>query len=317
MNCARGEAISEGHRRNRSWAREHPGERDEAWFSREIAPKLDALTLARLRQPRAYRSRPARAYGAVPRCRIRGIGSRYSCWLNSSWRPSAHVESRSAVKAAACPVVLALIIVFVEPSRSSAAPTSSPRAGCQIKGDLISGRGLGTPPPSFIRVTSKDGSLNEILPLPSVQSDMIQTESLIRGPSNGDEWVDVNCAAVNPVDAYGNVALSRDPCDYRNYTIVDNGPKATFAGAARSGSAAVIRVKVVQEKFFTSGIFTLDDWVGFSVNGSPEVALPAKGVEPVYVTAYFPYLKPGRHYVAITVFEGFIDEGAPAGTVCL
>jgi hypothetical protein len=228
-----------------------------------------------------------------------------------------HVESRSAVKAAACPVVLALIIVFVEPSRSSAAPTSSPRAGCQIKGDLISGRGLGTPPPSFIRVTSKDGSLNEILPLPSVQSDMIQTESLIRGPSNGDEWVDVNCAAVNPVDAYGNVALSRDPCDYRNYTIVDNGPKATFAGAARSGSAAVIRVKVVQEKFFTSGIFTLDDWVGFSVDGSPEVALPAKGVEPVYVTAYFPYLKPGRHYVAITVFEGFIDEGAPAGTVCL
>jgi hypothetical protein len=46
MNCARGEAISEGHRRNRSWAREHPGERDEAWFSREIAPKLDAFTLA-------------------------------------------------------------------------------------------------------------------------------------------------------------------------------------------------------------------------------------------------------------------------------
>jgi hypothetical protein len=89
MNCARGEAISEGHRRNRSWAREHPGERDEAWFSREIAPKLDAFTLARLRQPRAYRSRPARANGAVPRCRIRGIGSRYSCWPNSSWRPSA------------------------------------------------------------------------------------------------------------------------------------------------------------------------------------------------------------------------------------
>ena len=44
-NRARGEAISEGHRRNRSWAREHPGERDEAWFKREIAPKLDAFTL--------------------------------------------------------------------------------------------------------------------------------------------------------------------------------------------------------------------------------------------------------------------------------
>lgn len=45
VNRARGEAISEGHRRNRSWAREHPGLRDEAWFKREIAPKLDAFTL--------------------------------------------------------------------------------------------------------------------------------------------------------------------------------------------------------------------------------------------------------------------------------
>lgn len=48
VNRARGEAISEGHRRNRSWAREHPGQRDEAWFKREIAPKLDAFTLAEI-----------------------------------------------------------------------------------------------------------------------------------------------------------------------------------------------------------------------------------------------------------------------------
>jgi tetratricopeptide (TPR) repeat protein len=48
MNQARGEAISEGHRRNRSWAREHPGQRDEAWFKREIVPKLDAFTLAEI-----------------------------------------------------------------------------------------------------------------------------------------------------------------------------------------------------------------------------------------------------------------------------
>jgi hypothetical protein len=45
VNRARGEAISDGHRRNRSWAREHPGQRDEAWFKREIAPKLDAFSL--------------------------------------------------------------------------------------------------------------------------------------------------------------------------------------------------------------------------------------------------------------------------------
>jgi hypothetical protein len=35
----------EGHRRNRSWARTHPGQRDRAWFKREVAPKVDAFTL--------------------------------------------------------------------------------------------------------------------------------------------------------------------------------------------------------------------------------------------------------------------------------
>jgi hypothetical protein len=49
VNSARGEAISQGHRRNGSWAREHPGKRDEAWFKREIVPKLDAFTLAEIR----------------------------------------------------------------------------------------------------------------------------------------------------------------------------------------------------------------------------------------------------------------------------
>jgi CRISP-associated protein Cas1 len=48
VNRARGDAISEGHRRNRQWAREHPGQRDEAWFKREIVPKLDAFTLAKI-----------------------------------------------------------------------------------------------------------------------------------------------------------------------------------------------------------------------------------------------------------------------------
>ena len=48
VNQVRGEAISEGHRRNRSWAREHPEQRDEAWFKREIETKLDAFTLAEI-----------------------------------------------------------------------------------------------------------------------------------------------------------------------------------------------------------------------------------------------------------------------------
>jgi hypothetical protein len=37
--------MSEKHRRNRCWTREHPGRRNEARFKREIAPKLYAFSL--------------------------------------------------------------------------------------------------------------------------------------------------------------------------------------------------------------------------------------------------------------------------------
>ena len=87
VNRARGEAISEGHRRNRSWAREHPGQRDEAWFKREIAPKLERSRSRRSARRRAYRSRRARASGLVRRCRIRGTGRRCSRWSKRSRSP--------------------------------------------------------------------------------------------------------------------------------------------------------------------------------------------------------------------------------------
>jgi hypothetical protein len=45
VNRTRGEAIAEAHQRNRNWVREQPGQRDEAWFKREITPKLDAFSL--------------------------------------------------------------------------------------------------------------------------------------------------------------------------------------------------------------------------------------------------------------------------------
>jgi len=48
VNRLRSEAVCEGHRRNRRWAREHPVQPDEARFKCEIAPKLDALTLAEI-----------------------------------------------------------------------------------------------------------------------------------------------------------------------------------------------------------------------------------------------------------------------------
>ena len=44
-NAQRGEANAEHHRRNREWAKEHPEQRDRAWFLREVTPKLDAFSL--------------------------------------------------------------------------------------------------------------------------------------------------------------------------------------------------------------------------------------------------------------------------------
>jgi hypothetical protein len=46
INSKRGEAIAEGHRRNREWVQEH-GEltRDEACFLREVVPKLNHHSL--------------------------------------------------------------------------------------------------------------------------------------------------------------------------------------------------------------------------------------------------------------------------------
>ena len=70
----RGEANAEHHRRNNRWAREHPGQRDRAWFERKVAPKLQGYPLSAIARGRGYRSRPAHESGQGRRCLIRGIG---------------------------------------------------------------------------------------------------------------------------------------------------------------------------------------------------------------------------------------------------
>jgi hypothetical protein len=74
VNRARGEAISEGRRRNRTWAREHPGQRDEACSSERSRQSSMVSRFGRSRQRRAYRSRPALVFAQRLRCRIRGTG---------------------------------------------------------------------------------------------------------------------------------------------------------------------------------------------------------------------------------------------------
>jgi hypothetical protein len=49
VNRKRAAAISEGHRRNREWKRDHGSEqRDREWFQREVLPKLDGFSLKEL-----------------------------------------------------------------------------------------------------------------------------------------------------------------------------------------------------------------------------------------------------------------------------
>ena len=73
VNRARGEAIAEAHQRNRRWAREHAGQRDEAWFKREVAPKLDAFA-RRDRGRDGFIARGVLALPAGARCRTGGSG---------------------------------------------------------------------------------------------------------------------------------------------------------------------------------------------------------------------------------------------------
>ena len=112
------------------------------------------------------------------------------------------------------PIALAAVLLALSVSpRISRSAESAPPPGCRMKGDEIGGQGLGNPVPAFIRVAPRDGKLREILPMPTVQSDMVQTESLLPTGSSADAWVDVDCSAMNPNGGYGNVSLSGDPCD--------------------------------------------------------------------------------------------------------
>jgi hypothetical protein len=68
----RGEANAEPHPRNHRWAREHPGQRDEAWFKREIVPKLDLFSLKEIAHAAGLSfvaSSRIRAGARVPRAR--------------------------------------------------------------------------------------------------------------------------------------------------------------------------------------------------------------------------------------------------------
>jgi hypothetical protein len=113
------------------------------------------------------------------------------------------------------------------------------------------------------------------------------------------------------------ISLTGSPCKPISIPVVDSGPVAYFETAARNANSAMVRVLVEQQEFFAVGQFNLDDWIGFSIDGGPAVALPAKGVEPVVVTALFPGLPRGPHRVTYTVYQQSDVDGVAQGVVCL
>ena len=88
VNRKRAVAISEAHRRNREWKREHGTQpRDEAWFRREVLPKLDGFSLKELAaatglslvacsaHPLRFTPSPPAALGYVARASRRAVTS--------------------------------------------------------------------------------------------------------------------------------------------------------------------------------------------------------------------------------------------------
>jgi hypothetical protein len=87
VNGARGEAIGDGHRRNRSWAREHPDQRDEAWFQREVVPKLDVFPLKEIGKATGLSLAACSRIGAGAKVRIHATGIACSRWSKPGTEP--------------------------------------------------------------------------------------------------------------------------------------------------------------------------------------------------------------------------------------
>jgi len=113
---------------------------------------------------------------------------------------------------------------------------------------------------SFVRVAGP-GHLQELLPLPRVQSDMLLTERLIPASQDDPRYKPVSCSVVT-IDEHNGISLTGSQCKPPRATVVDNGPVAYFAGAARDERSATVRVRVSHEKFLAAGVFDITTgWV--------------------------------------------------------
>ncbi|MFY9719145.1 MAG: CRISPR-associated endonuclease Cas1 [Candidatus Cybelea sp.] len=85
VNRKRAAAVSEAHRRNREWKREHGDRaRDGAWFRREVLPKLDAFSLKELAAATGLSLVACSRIRSGGAFRIHGIGMACSRWSRDS-----------------------------------------------------------------------------------------------------------------------------------------------------------------------------------------------------------------------------------------
>lgn len=209
-----------------------------------------------------------------------------------------------------------VVVSLTLPGRTCAEQSTATSPECSVRDTLISGKNVvAKNADTFIRLSSTDGGFRELLPVPQSNGGMLLTNRFIPSPIIDSTFNPAPCSMLTIADTRA-VSVTGGSCDSAETMHVDLGPVAHFAGAARDGNSAAVRVLVRYEKP-ASGVFNIDGWVGFSIDGAPMVALPAHGTEPVAVTAWFPHIPSGAHRISYAVYQGFDAEGAPQGAVCL
>lgn len=153
---------------------------------------------------------------------------------------------------------------------------------------------------SFLRITAADRSFGELLALPTAPSAQISTDGLLPAPPAAAAG-SFPCSIVRYGYSGASPSIFGDACPPFIPVVEDNGPVVSLSAASRSGSDSVIRIRVDYNKMFHYGIYNIDQTISFALDGKQSITLPARGVEPVYVTANFKHLESRPHHLTYWV----------------
>jgi hypothetical protein len=220
------------------------------------------------------------------------------------------VHERLTHTLAALAIVAALVLCVPVAGLSATQPQAATTCARTFNAAVAAGEPANDLQP-FVLVTAVNG-YRELLSASTAPLASIESMRLLPAAS---ESAPVKCSGIRLDDAHG-VSLSGAPCAPVILAHAASGPDARFVGAARSQYAAAVRVNV--EDAGSAPKSAIDDSIEFSVDDGSPVTLPARGVEPVSVTASFPYLSAGPHRIAYFVYKGRDDsDDPPQGMVCI